>query len=77
MTNFVESIDARIYEKGHKKDIIFGAFEKLKPGESLELINDHDPSMLYQFFEMKVPGQFKWEYLEQGSEIWRIGISKK
>ncbi len=77
MTSFAISIDARGHERGKKKDIIFGAFEKLKPGESLELINDHDPSMLYQFFEMKAPEQFEWEYLEQGPEIWRIGIIKK
>ena len=77
MSSFAASIDVRIYEKGHKKDIIFKAFEKLALGETIELINDHDPRPLYQQFMLKFPEEFEWEYLEQGSEIWRMGITKK
>ncbi|OOM71040.1 hypothetical protein CLPUN_50320 [Clostridium puniceum] len=77
MTNFDITIDVRIYEKGHKKDIIFKAFEELAIGEIMELINDHDPRPLYQQFILNFPEHFKWEYLEQGPEIWRIAITKK
>ena len=77
MKNFAVSIDVRIYEKGHKKDIIFKAFEGLALGETMELINDHDPRPLYQQFMLNFPEQFEWEYLEQGPEIWQIGITKK
>ena len=77
MSSFAASIDVRIYEKGHKKDIIFKAFEELTLGETIELINDHDPRPLYQQFMLKFPEEFEWEYLEQGSEIWRMGITKK
>ena len=77
MSNFASSIDVRIYEKGHKKDIIFKAFGGLALGETMELINDHDPRPLYQQFMLKFPEEFEWEYLEQGSEIWRMGITKK
>ena len=77
MPNFATSLDIRIYEKGHKKDIIFKTFESLASGEKMELINDHDPRPLYQQFILNFPEHFEWEYLEQGPEIWRIAITKK
>lgn len=77
MSNFAASIDVRIYKPGNKKEIIFNAFEQVPQGETLELINDHDPRPLYQEFMRRVPEQFQWEYLEQGPELWRIGITKK
>lgn len=77
MSNFAASIDVRIYEPGNKKEIIFNAFEQLPSGETLKLINDHDPRPLYQQFMMRLPDQFVWEYLEQGPKIWKIGITKK
>jgi len=77
MSNFAASIDVRIYEKGNKKLVIFKIFEELALGETMELINDHDPRPLYQEFMMKFPEQFEWEYLEQGPEIWKIGITKR
>ncbi|ETI89282.1 MAG: hypothetical protein Q607_CBUC00182G0262 [Clostridium butyricum DORA_1] len=77
MPNFATSLDIRIYEKGDKKDIIFKAFEELTLGETMELINDHDPRPLYQQFILNFPEHFEWEYLEQGPEIWRIAITKK
>jgi len=77
MPSFATSLDIRIYEKGHKKDIIFKAFEELILGETMELINDHDPRPLYQQFILNFPEHFQWEYLEQGPEIWRIAITKK
>ena len=77
MSNFATSIDVRTLERGSKKDIIFEAFEKLNLDEKMELINDHDPRPLYKYFMSKVPEKFKWEYLEQGPEVWRIVITKK
>lgn len=77
MPNFATSLDIRIYEKGHKKDIIFKAFEELTLGETMELINDHDPRPLHYQFIMELPETFEWEYLEEGPEVWRVAITKK
>ena len=77
MGNFAVTIDVRTLEKGHKKDIIFRAFEELSAGQTMELANDHDPKPLYQQFMLNYPEQFEWECLEQGPETWRIGITKK
>ena len=77
MSSFAASVDVRIYEKGKKKSVIFKTFEELGLGETMELINDHDPLPLHQQFVLNFPEHFEWKYLEQGPEIWRIGITKK
>lgn len=77
MVSFAVTIDVRTLEKGYKKDIIFKDFEQLAIGEIMELVNDHDPKPLYQQFMLNYPEKFAWEYLEQGPEIWKIGITKK
>jgi uncharacterized protein (DUF2249 family) len=56
--------------------LIFATFQALGPGEGFELVNDHDPKPLYYQFAAELPGQFTWEYLEQGPEVWRVRIGK-
>lgn len=57
---------------------VSGAFEGLKPGEKLELINDHDLQHLLKYkFSIDYPDQYSYEYLEQGPEVWRVLITKK
>lgn len=77
MSNFVASIDARDYAPRDKHPVIFKAFEGLAAGEKMELINDHDPRPLHYQFIMELPEQFEWESIEQGPEVWRVGITKK
>jgi len=77
MSNFVATVDARIYEPRDKHPVIFKTFEGLAIGEKMELINDHDPRPLHYQFIMELPEQFEWESLEQGPEVWRVGITKK
>ncbi len=55
---------------------IFTAFQNLKPGETFVLINDHDPKPLYYQFQAELTGQFSWDYLEQGPDVWRVRIGK-
>lgn len=77
MKNITETIDVRTYAPKDKRPAIFRTFDKLKSGETMELINDHDPRPLYDHFNVERPNQFEWEYLEQGPELWRIGITRK
>jgi uncharacterized protein (DUF2249 family) len=57
--------------------MIFSTFRSLGGGESMELINDHDPRPLYYQFQAEMPGQFTWEYLQNGPEVWRVRIAKE
>lgn len=58
----------------HKK--IFAAFDLLDSGQQLELTNDHDPKPLHAQFAMDRDGNYTWEYLEKGPNVWRVAIGK-
>jgi uncharacterized protein (DUF2249 family) len=42
----------------------------------MELTNDHDPRPLHYQFLAEYEGKFKWQYLEEGPEVWRAYINK-
>jgi uncharacterized protein (DUF2249 family) len=69
------SIDARAIAPRERHPLIFSTFRALATGQSLELINDHDPLPLYDHFQAEQSGGFGWDYLERGP-IWRVRISK-
>lgn len=73
--NMVE-LDVRPIVPREKHPAIHATFEKLSAGQSMTLINDHDPKPLYYEFNFEKPGRFKWEYVEQGPEVWRVVITK-
>ena len=77
MSNYTAQVDARKYEPRDKHAVIFQTFLDLKPGEIMELINDHDPRPLHYQMDAEYTDQFQWEYLEEGPEIWRVAIEKK
>lgn len=77
MSEYSAEVDARKYSPKDKHNVIFQTFENLKPGEKMQLINDHDPKPLQYQFSAEMPEQFGWEYLEQGPEVWRVAIEKK
>jgi uncharacterized protein (DUF2249 family) len=70
------TLDVRPIAPPMKHPTIFNTFNRLQPGQSMELINDHDPKPLYYQFQAELPGQFTWTYLEQGP-VWRVEIGKK
>lgn len=76
MSKFNAQVDARKYEPRDKHAVIFQTFENLKTGETMELINDHDPRPLRYQMEAEYTNQYEWEYLEEGPEVWRVAISK-
>lgn len=70
------TLDIRPLPPVKRHPLIFQHFEDLAPGESFILINDHDPKPLYYQFEAERKGQFTWEYLEQGPEVWRVRLGR-
>lgn len=68
-------IDVRSIAPRERHSLIFSTFRALATGQSLELVNDHDPLPLYDHFQAEQPGGFGWDYLERGP-IWRVRISK-
>ncbi|GGB39899.1 DUF2249 domain-containing protein [Virgibacillus dakarensis] len=76
--DFVTKIHAPEIEPRFRHPKIFEIFDSLKPGEYMELSNDHDPKPLhYQLMIERGEAAFTWEYTEQGPAIWRVTIGKK
>lgn len=55
---------------------IFSTYSALEPGTAFILVNDHDPKPLYYQFQAENAGEFSWEYLEEGPEVWRVRIGR-
>lgn len=72
----VTEIDVRPIAPRDRHPLIFETFDGLRPGESFELVNDHDPKPLYYQFQAERPGALAWRYLEQGPDVWRVEIGR-
>lgn len=55
---------------------IFSTFEQLDPGDSFILENDHNPKPLYYEFQAEREGEFSWEYLQEGPDLWQVRIGR-
>ena len=73
---FNATIDVRPIPPRERHPLIFGTFDQLAAGEALLLINDHDPKPLFYQFQAEANGQFTWDYLENGPDVWRVRIGK-
>ncbi|UUZ72164.1 DUF2249 domain-containing protein [Polaromonas sp. P1(28)-8] len=69
-------VDVRPLPPRERHPLIFSTFKQLGTGQAMELINDHDPKPLHDRFLAELPGQFIWDYLEQGPDTWRIAITR-
>lgn len=70
------SLDVRPIPPAQRHPLIFQAFAELAPGQGFELVNDHDPKPLYYQFKFEREGQFTWDYLESGPQVWRVRIGR-
>ncbi|MDP4161905.1 MAG: DUF2249 domain-containing protein [Bacillota bacterium] len=77
MRTFTATVNVPDYPPREKHPIIFKTFDELNSGETMQIINDHDPRPLLYQFMMERPEQFNWNYLEEGPEIWKVAIDKK
>jgi uncharacterized protein (DUF2249 family) len=69
-------VDVRTIAPRERHPLIFSTFGGLATGEAMELVNDHDPRPLYYQFNAEMPGEFAWDYLEQGPDTWRVAITR-
>jgi uncharacterized protein (DUF2249 family) len=69
-------LDVRTEPPARRHTVILETYQSLVPGAGFELVNDHDPKPLYYQFDAEHKGQFTWDYLEQGPEVWRVRIGR-
>jgi uncharacterized protein (DUF2249 family) len=72
----MQELDVRPIPPRDKHPTIHRLLDSLPNGDTLRLINDHDPRPLRFELEADYPAAFAWEYLERGPEVWRVDIRK-
>lgn len=66
------TLDVREIPHGQRHPLIFRTFHTLKPGQAFILLVDHDPKPVLYELDFVQHGKFKWSYLEQGPDVWRV-----
>jgi uncharacterized protein (DUF2249 family) len=69
-------LDVRDLAPARRHQVIFATYGTLAPGAGFVLVNDHDPKPLRYQFEAEHAGEFTWESLEAGPEVWRVRIGR-
>lgn len=69
-------LDVRNDPPARRHEMIFETWGALPVGRAFVLINDHDPRPLYYQFAAEHAGQFTWNALEEGPEVWRVRIGR-
>jgi len=70
------ALDVRSLAPAQRHRSIFAAYEALAPGAGFVLVNDHDPKPLRYQFEAEHAGEFTWDSLEAGPQVWRVRIGR-
>ena len=70
-------IDVRTLPRQRRHPVVFEAYEQLGTGESLLLVNDHEPRGLRDEFERELAGSFSWEALAPQDDEHRVRITKQ
>lgn len=76
MDENVQTLDLRSIPPFERHEKIFQLWDKLKTGETLKIINDHDPKPLWYQFEVEFKGKYGWEYEQSGPKDWIVKIKK-
>jgi uncharacterized protein (DUF2249 family) len=77
MLTYAATVIVPDYAPREKHPTIFKTFDGINSGETMLIVNDHDPKPLLYQFMIERPEQFSWEYLEEGPETWRVAVRKK
>lgn len=72
----LKELDVRVIPPPQKHPTIFNTFDALAKGEGFQLVNDHEPRPLLYQFQIERTGQFDWQYVEEGPDVWRVNITK-
>ena len=72
----IRELDVRHLAPAQRHETIFTEFHALAPGSGYVLVNDHDPKPLRYQFEAEHAGDFTWDAIESGPEVWRVRITR-
>lgn len=69
-------LDVRAEPPARRHQLIFQTWHDLTSGSAFVLVNDHDPKPLSYQFAAEHPGEYTWDYLEEGPQVWRVRIGR-
>lgn len=72
----VVTLDVRQIPPWERHPKIFEIFESLGVGDTLKLVNDHEPKPLYYQFMAERPGEVEWESKQVAPREW-VALIKK
>ncbi len=72
----VNEYDLRPFPPAERHEMFYKAFADIRPGEAFDFLNDHDPKPLYYQMEAESKEPFRWEYLLQGPDEWKVRVIK-
>lgn len=70
-------LDVRELPHARRHDTIFALLGRLRSGDALVIVNDHDPLPLRYQMQALWPDAFDWEYREAGPRVWRVAIRRR
>ena len=70
-------LDVRVIPPRDKHQTIFRTFDGLASGESMVIINDHDPRPLRYQFAAERADQFDWTHEAEGPDVWPVRIGRR
>lgn len=72
----VVRLDVRQMPPWERHPKIFEVWESLEVGDTIQLVNDHNPKPLHYEFIMEREGQFDWRSEEKGPQEWVAWIKR-
>lgn len=70
-------LDLRPFHPRERHPLIFDRLAALAPGDTLRLVNDHDPRPLRYQLDAERPGQLRWEAVTAGPEVWEVDLTSR
>ena len=65
-------VDVRDIAPQNRHTVVFQSFDRLAPGDSMQVIAEHDPRPLRYLFDVRHGARCEWSYLERGPRRWRV-----
>lgn len=73
----IKRIDLSKHEEDKKHEITLNAFDKLDLGEQMILINNHDPSKIFNELIAARAAKVDIEHVKEGPDQWESIVSKR
>lgn len=70
------TLDLRCLGADQRPPRFLAAFDELKTGAAMDLIDDHDPRAVFEQIQAERYGQFSWRLLESGPDTWRVRVGR-